>query len=49
MNLYREVSPYNMPELGWYFGYPFALLLMAVVAGGRVVYFSRKGWLGGEG
>jgi magnesium transporter len=49
MNFDREVSPLNMPELGWYFGYPFALLLMAVVAGGLVVYFRRKGWLGGEG
>lgn len=38
-------SPWNMPELGWRYGYPFALGLMAAVAGGLVVYFWRKGWL----
>lgn len=34
-----------MPELGWTFGYPFALLLMAAVAGGLWVLFKRSGWL----
>ncbi|MFW5924710.1 MAG: magnesium/cobalt transporter CorA [Myxococcota bacterium] len=48
MNFDPEVSPLNMPELGWYFGYPFALSLMALVAGGLVVYFWRKGWLTGK-
>jgi len=33
-----------MPELNWYLGYPLALLLMAVLAGGMVLYFKRKGW-----
>ena len=33
MNFDREASPLNMPELGWYFGYPFALLIMAATAG----------------
>jgi magnesium transporter len=45
MNFDRD-SPFNMPELGWTFGYPFALGLMAAVAGGLLVYFRRKGWLG---
>jgi magnesium transporter len=47
MNFDREVSPWNMPELGWYLGYPFALVVMAGVAGGLLLYFRRKGWLGG--
>ena len=35
----------HMPELGWVFGYPFALSLMAVLA--LVLYrvFRRRGWL----
>jgi magnesium transporter len=35
----------HMPELGWQFGYGWALGLMAVCAGGLWVYFKRKGWL----
>lgn len=46
MNFDASRSPLNMPELSWYFGYPFALFLMALTAGGFVVYFVRKGWLG---
>jgi magnesium transporter len=34
-----------MPELKWPWGYPAALLLMAAVAGGMLVYFRRKKWL----
>jgi magnesium transporter len=44
MNFDPAASPYNMPELGWYFGYPFALLIMGSVAGGLLLYFWRKGW-----
>jgi magnesium transporter len=46
MNFNPDKSPWNMPELDWYFGYPFALGLMAAVAIGLVVYFVRKGWIG---
>ncbi|MFT4578933.1 MAG: magnesium transporter [Nitrospinales bacterium] len=46
MNFDREKSPLNMPELNWYFGYPFALGLMAVIATLFLFYFRRKGWLG---
>lgn len=35
----------NMPELGWQWGYPFALGMMTLVAGGLLVYFRRRGWL----
>lgn len=33
-----------MPELDWPWGYPAALLLMAVVAAGMFLYFKRKKW-----
>ena len=48
MNFNPDKSPWNMPELSWRLGYPFALALMAVVAAGMLVYFRRKGWLGGS-
>lgn len=35
----------HMPELGWVFGYPFAIFLMAVVCGSLYVIFKRRGWL----
>jgi magnesium transporter len=35
----------HMPELGWRFGYGWALGLMVVSAGGFYIYFKRKGWL----
>jgi magnesium transporter len=44
MNFDRN-SPYNMPELGWTYGYPALLLLMAAVAGGMLYYFRKKRWL----
>ncbi len=34
-----------MPELDWYWGYPFALALMAVSVLLPYAYFKRKGWL----
>lgn len=34
-----------MPELEWRFGYAAVLLLMAVIAGGMLVYFRRRSWL----
>jgi magnesium transporter len=46
MNFHTERSPWNMPELTWYLGYPFALSLMAAMAFGMLYYFRRKGWLG---
>lgn len=46
MNFNPERSPLNMPELNWYWGYPFALGLMAATAIGLLVYFWRRGWFG---
>ncbi|MFJ8198513.1 magnesium and cobalt transport protein CorA [Streptomyces sp. NPDC096152] len=35
----------HMPELHWVFGYPFAILLMAVVCVTLYVVFKRRDWL----
>ncbi|MBL0216560.1 MAG: magnesium/cobalt transporter CorA [Myxococcales bacterium] len=36
----------NMPELHWWWGYPFALALMTSVGIGILMYFRYKGWIG---
>lgn len=41
---FKDHSPWNMPELNWYFGYPFALGLMAAIASGLLVYFRMRRW-----
>lgn len=46
MNFNRDVSPYNMPELDWRFGYPVLLLLMGALIAGMLLFFRRKGWIG---
>lgn len=38
-------SPWNMPELGWTYGYLAVWGVMIVLAGGMLYYFRRKGWL----
>lgn len=45
MNFDTAKSPWNMPELGWFYGYPFALGLMAATGFGLLFYFKRKKWL----
>ena len=45
MNFNHQASPLNMPELDWYWGYPFCLGLMSAIAIMLLVYFWRKGWL----
>ncbi len=44
MNFDRS-SPYNMPELGWRYGYPAALGVMLSMAFGLFLLLKRKGWL----
>jgi magnesium transporter len=44
MNFNAEASPWNMPELDWYLGYPLALLTMVVVAGAMLLFFWKKGF-----
>ena len=36
---------FDMPELHWALGYPFALTLMAVISVGLWLIFRRRGWL----
>lgn len=48
MNFNPEVSPWNMPELSWYYGYPYAISIMLVMTLVMLVYFRRRGWLGGK-
>jgi magnesium transporter len=38
----------HMPELSWRFGYPMAIGVMILVEGAALVYFWRRGWLGGR-
>jgi len=35
----------HMPELAWYYGYPSALALMALIAAALYVVFKRRDWL----
>ncbi|MDX5433804.1 MAG: magnesium and cobalt transport protein CorA, partial [Halomonas sp.] len=44
MNFENPVSPFAMPELGWYWGYPMVWGVMLAVAVGMVVWFKRKRW-----
>jgi magnesium transporter len=45
MNFDRSASSLNMPELGWRFGYLYAIGLMLSVAIGMIIFFKRKKWL----
>jgi magnesium transporter len=44
MNFDPGVSRWNMPELGWAYGYPAALVVMLTAAGGMILWFRKKGW-----
>ena len=48
MNFDMEKSAWNMPELRWTYGYPFALGLMLTVAATFLIIFWRRGWLGNQ-
>jgi magnesium transporter len=48
MNFKTEKSAWNMPELGWAYGYPFAIVLMISVTLVILWWFRRKGYIGGE-
>lgn len=45
MNFDRAASPWNMPELGWIYGYPAIWGVMIAIAIGMLFYFHRKNWL----
>jgi magnesium transporter len=44
MNFNPDASPFNMPELNYYFGYPLCWAVMLTVGGTLSFYFWRKGW-----
>lgn len=44
MNFHNPDSPWSMPELRWYYGYPLALLLMLTTAMGMLIFFKRRKW-----
>ncbi|MEO5574213.1 MAG: magnesium/cobalt transporter CorA [Gammaproteobacteria bacterium] len=44
MNFDRS-SPWNMPELGWRFGYLFVWGIIIVMIAGMLIFFRRKRWL----
>jgi magnesium transporter len=49
MNFDTTASPWNMPELKWALGYPFAILLMIGSAGGMLLFYRSQGWIGRRG
>lgn len=44
MNFDTSISPFNMPELGFPFGYIMFWGLAILVGGGLLTFFKRKGW-----
>jgi magnesium transporter len=45
MNFDTSVSPFNLPELGYRYGYPFFWLLVLIIGGALLWFFRRKRWL----
>lgn len=45
MNFDQGQSPWAMPELRWYYGYPLVWLVMIALTTGLVWFFHRKRWL----
>ncbi len=44
MNFNPAASPFNMPELSWYWGYPLCLGVMATIAIALFTFFWQQGW-----
>ncbi|MFT5658159.1 MAG: magnesium transporter [Gammaproteobacteria bacterium] len=45
MNFSHADSPWAMPELHWYYGYPIVLVIMLTITVGMLIYFKKKKWL----
>ena len=45
MNFNSESSPWNMPELNAFYGYPAVMVFMFLIALGMIYYFRRRGWI----
>jgi magnesium transporter len=44
MNFNPDASPWNMPELNWYWGYPACIAIMVITAVTLIFFFWRRGW-----
>lgn len=44
MNFDSSKSPYNMPELSMYYGYPIVVSIMVMMVVGMLFYFKKKEW-----
>jgi magnesium transporter len=44
MNFSNENSPWAMPELHWFYGYPLVWMLMVSIVVGMLFYFRRRKW-----
>jgi magnesium transporter len=44
MNFDRRAGPWNMPELGWPYGYLFAWAVILVLIAGMLAFFKRRKW-----
>ncbi len=44
MNFANPESPWAMPELHWYYGYPLVWLIIAATAIGMLIFFKRRKW-----
>lgn len=45
MNFSHPSSPWAMPELHWYFGYPLVWGVLIAIVAAMLFYFKRKHWL----
>ncbi len=45
MNFNTHASPFSMPELNWYWGYPALWVVMIVVSLSLFLYFRKKMWV----
>jgi magnesium transporter len=48
MNFNTAVSPWNMPELNAYYGYPITMAGMALLVLLMFMFFKWLGWFGAE-
>jgi magnesium transporter len=48
MNFDTSVSPYNMPELRWKYGYLASIAFMLGSVALLFLFYWRKGWIGRE-
>ena len=45
MNFDTSISPFNLPELHYKYGYLFFWSLVVLIGGGLLLFFKRKKWL----